>query len=366
MSETRLSESLIAEIAHSLKAAREEKREDLAELAYRIALSPSQLRALESANTSPFYSHAYFLQAAQRYADAFGIKLPQEGERALSEQTIHIPAATNPVVTAPVAVREPQPASESIPRAPSRIDELQPARFALNAETDIAPSTVVSDNRMRWAWVGVACLFAILLGVTKIISDENAAQQESTSLANQSVTLLNNAPTADSATTAQPNAVPNINTPPAPAISAQASASTEALTAASTPSATARPQQQGVPLSLPPVVSASIPATKSNQSNTPTTNQKATAGTTNGSKSYLISDASTWVQVVRSSGEKINVRIQPGERVEFDAEQTAAIVFGRPAEATLVVRGGRVNLDPFIVGEEKRRALVLMSQIKTP
>jgi cytoskeletal protein RodZ len=358
MSETRLSESFIAEIAQLLKAAREEKREELAELAYRIALSPSQLRALESGNTGPFYSHAYFLQAAQRYADAFGIRLPLDvqANAAFPSPLASAPSASTPLRPAPAVTSEPlvtPQAKEPMPVIHTPVSKSPPPRLLLNAESGIGPAEGSSDHRMRWAWVGVACLFAILLGVTKIITDENASQGDTTALATPSSLTQNTAPV-------EPPAPTQAVTPAAQAAST-APAPPAPIASAPTPPATAsRSSAQDVPLSLPPVAGASLPNSKSN----PTSNQRATTAALGSAKSYLISEASTWVQVVRSTGEKINVRIQPGERVEFDAEETAAIVFGRPSEATLFVRGGRVNLDPFIVGEEKRRALVIMSQLK--
>jgi cytoskeletal protein RodZ len=59
-----------------LREARERQSLDRADIALKIALSPSQLRLLEEGQTEPFYNRSFYLQAAQRYSAFLGIALP--------------------------------------------------------------------------------------------------------------------------------------------------------------------------------------------------------------------------------------------------------------------------------------------------
>ena len=70
------------------------------------------------------------------------------------------------------------------------------------------------------------------------------------------------------------------------------------------------------------------------------------------------------MQIVKSNGEKINTRIEPGQKIGFVSASTAAIVFGQPDKAQLKIQGRSVNLAPFITPDTPPRALVILNQIK--
>ena len=80
--------------------------------------------------------------------------------------------------------------------------------------------------------------------------------------------------------------------------------------------------------------------------------------------SQLESQASTWVQIVKSNGEKVNTKIEPGQKLDFASSSTAAIVFGQPDKAALKIQGKPVNIAPFITSDTPPRALVILNQIK--
>jgi len=80
--------------------------------------------------------------------------------------------------------------------------------------------------------------------------------------------------------------------------------------------------------------------------------------------SQLESQASTWVQLVKSNGEKVNLKVEPGQTIDFPSATTAAIVFGQPDKATLKVQGKTVNISPFVTTDTPPRALVILNQIK--
>jgi len=80
--------------------------------------------------------------------------------------------------------------------------------------------------------------------------------------------------------------------------------------------------------------------------------------------SQLLTQASTWVQIVKSNGEKINIKAEPGQPVDFHAENTAAVVFGQPDKAALRIKGKSINITPFVTNDNPPRALVILNQIK--
>ena len=68
MPSAQLSEVQLQARSEQLKSTRERRGDNLADAAFKIALSPSQLRAIEAADLRPFYSTGYFMQAVERYA----------------------------------------------------------------------------------------------------------------------------------------------------------------------------------------------------------------------------------------------------------------------------------------------------------
>jgi transcriptional regulator with XRE-family HTH domain len=348
MTQMQLSAKLISEIARTLKSARETKKEEMADIAYRIALSPSQLRAIESENTAPFYSHHYFLQAAQRYAEALNITLPTETESVQAPVQRILPAENTPaaepaatvIPTAkPAAMTAATPAANTTYQtAPAAATPFKTDSAANSSFIDTPPKkqrqSVVEKKPLRWAWVGFASLIAILLGVIKIGLQESPQ------------TLVAQAPAPKSLA----------NSPAAPAI------------AAASPSVVTPPET--APQKSAPAATAS-PATASSATTTfaEATAAAAAAPTTrvfvNGeTDSYVRSKAATWLQIVATNGEKTNLRIGPDEQIDFNAAKTAAVVFGKPDAASVYVRGNRINLEPFIEDPDRRRALVIMREVR--
>ncbi len=82
------------------------------------------------------------------------------------------------------------------------------------------------------------------------------------------------------------------------------------------------------------------------------------------SDGVLEMQVSTWVQIVKNNGEKTNIKVEPGQRVEFPSGSTAAVVFGQPEKARLTIKGKPVNLSPFITQDSPPRGLVIISQIR--
>lgn len=154
---------------------------------------------------------------------------------------------------------------------------------------------------------------------------------------------------------------------PAPTISASAQAPTEPDAKEPGPQPTAQPTASAGPGS--PAVTPAVQSQDKKAAATPI----ATASAPGGEKritpstpidSQLLTQASTWVQIVKANGEKVNIKAEPGQPVDFHSESTAAVVFGQPEKASLRIKGKPVNITPFVTSDNPPRALVILNQIK--
>ena len=340
MTNVQLSEAEIAAISGLLKSARESRGDNLAEAAFKIALSPSQLRAIEAGDLQPFYSTGYYLQAVERYANYLGVTLPPR-----------VPPATE----VPEAIAQEAPESDAVPSDAVPSDAVPSDAVpsdALVAEMPTTVSTVMeaepkkvgiselpSERESRtvpWGWIAFAIAGLITTGVLKESLEPAAVP----------------APTANDS--AASNAATNENKPTdSAAAPSNESAATTTTTApvATAPQAPASPAQKAA-TSAPLVTTGTSSAASS-------TVTSATA-----SDGVLEVQGSTWVQIVKNNGEKTNIKVEPGQRVEFPSSSTAAVVFGQPEKAKLTIKGKPVNLSPFITQDSPPRGLVIISQIR--
>jgi transcriptional regulator with XRE-family HTH domain len=338
-------------IGQALKQAREAKGENLAEAAFRIALSPSQLRAIESADLKPFYSASYYQQAVERYAAFLGVTLDQptsEEQRASDTPTTATPSTEastdqpSPEITeaaiaidttpddAPPDSRSAETVAEEISKRQPEQPESTTATVSLREKLGTAPETEPEQKqRSPLGWIAFIAAIVIALGVVKVAMEKPAP------------------PTAAE--------TPAPVTPP-PAAEKDATQQQQAPS----PSPVSKPPTAPTPTPPSP---ASTPSTA--PTSTPTAPQKpAPASPARGADSQLESKVTTWVQLVKANGEKSNLKMEPGQRIEFASADTAAVVFGQPDQASLKVKGRAVNLKPFITQENPSRALVILNQIR--
>ncbi len=322
-------------IGLALKQAREAKGENLAEAAFRIALSPSQLRAIESADLKPFYSASYYQQAVERYAAFLGVSLDKPALEV--QQELETPTAENPATesstdqpspaVAPATVEtgsdDVHPASSSAETAVDRTAERQSeqpesttATVSLREKLGAASETEPEQRqRSPLGWIALIAAIVIALGVVKVAMEKPAPPT-----------------TAEAPTPVPPPTAPEKDaTPPQP----------PSPSPSSTPSSTPSPTPTSTPKPAP-----------------------APASPARGTDSQLESKVTTWVQIVKSNGEKSNLKMEPGQKIEFASADTAAVVFGQPDQASLKVKGRAVNLKPFITQENPSRALVILNQIR--
>ena len=335
MTNVQLSEAEIAAISGLLKSARESRGDNLAEAAFKIALSPSQLRAIEAGDLQPFYSTGYYLQAVDRYANYLGVTLPPR-----------VPPATEvPEAVAQEAPESDAVASDAVPSDAAPSDALvaeMPTTVSTVMEAEpkkVEISELPSERESRtvpWGWIAFAIAGLITIGVLKESLEPAAVP----------------APTANDS--AASNAATNENKPTdSAAAPSNESAATTTTTApvATAPQAPASPAQKAA-TSAPLVTTGTSSAASS-------TVTSATA-----SDGVLEVQGSTWVQIVKNNGEKTNIKVEPGQRVEFPSSSTAAVVFGQPEKARLTIKGKPVNLSPFITQDSPPLGLVIISQIR--
>ena len=330
MTNVQLSEAEIAAISGLLKSARESRGDNLAEAAFKIALSPSQLRAIEAGDLRPFYSTGYYLQAVERYANYLGVTLPPR-----------VPPATE----VPEAIAQEAPESDAIPSDAVPSDALvaeMPTTVSAVMEAEpkkVEISELPSERESRtvpWGWIAFAIAGLITIGVLKESLEPAAVP----------------APTANDS--AASNAATNENKPTdSAAAPSNESAATTTTTApvATAPQAPASPAQKAA-TSAPLVTTGTSSAASS------------TVASATASDGVLEVQGSTWVQIVKNNGEKTNIKVEPGQRVEFPSSSTAAVVFGQPEKARLTIKGKPVNLSPFITQDSPPRGLVIISQIR--
>lgn len=373
MTNVQLSEAEIAAISGLLKSARESRGDNLAEAAFKIALSPSQLRAIEAGDLRPFYSTGYYLQAVERYAAYLGVALPAreppaaEVSEAIAQEAPKSEAATADAAATDTAVADAPPAAEvsstastalapesktsiapivvkspdaitASPAAPS------PVRREVAAEID--PPSERESKTFPWGWVAFAIAGLITIGVLKESLEPAAVPAPTANESAASSAAVSENKPADSAAT------PSSATP-APSTSASAAST-------GTPAAPTTMAPQG-PAGPAPKAATQAPLTVAG---TGTAASSAVTTSAAASDGVLEMQVSTWVQIVKNNGEKTNIKVEPGQRVEFPSGSTAAVVFGQPEKARLTIKGKPVNLSPFITQDSPPRGLVIISQIR--
>jgi len=352
MTNVQLSEAEIAAISGLLKSARESRGDNLAEAAFKIALSPSQLRAIEAGDLRPFYSTGYYLQAVERYASYLGVALPaREPPAAEVTEAIAQETPTSEAATADVAATD-TTISDAAPPAAEQSSTAPTAIAPKPKTTEISEPPIERESKtFPWGWVAFAIAGLITIGVLKeSLEPATVPAPTANESAASSAASSENKPTDSEAT-------PSSGTPAPSTSTLAASTNTPAPSAAAAAPSTTAPQ---APTSPAPKAAAQAPLATTGAS----TAASAVATSAAASDGVLEMQVSTWVQIVKNNGEKTNIKVEPGQRVEFPSGSTAAVVFGQPEKARLTIKGKPVNLSPFITQDSPPRGLVIISQIR--
>ena len=347
-------------IGLALRQARETKGENLAEAAFRIALSPSQLRAIESADLTPFYSASYYRQAVDRYAAFLGVSIADivtssPAPTETPESDVEISTDTSSAVTAEPSSETRQDAPEVVPSPSQETQEPQTVLAAqdtgsaqdsgsLRERFGSNPEAIQSSEKQRspLGWIALIAAIVIALGVLKVAMEKPTPSPVAEAPAPVPPPSEPQKATPETTPSATPVTTNNANTPTKPGIPSPAPVAATPTPAAATTVATP---------AAPPITKAP-------------TIRPAGSPAVQGSDSQLESKATTWVQIVKANGEKSNLKLEPGQKIEFSSADTAAVVFGQPEQASLKVKGRSVNLKPFVTQENPSRALVILNQIR--
>ena len=363
MPSAQLSEAQLQALSEQLKSTRERRGDNLADAAFKIALSPSQLRAIEAADLRPFYSTGYFMQAVERYANYLGVSLPEPEPEPVptvtssddddSNQPDNNPSEAIAIETKAKKVTVPGlHTDDSAAHTPQSTQTAQFPRDNVPLP-DVPPSDVPQElpqqksRGVSWGWVAFAIAGLIALGIIKesleppVVRDPAAGSPQSESSPATADGKENEKAESSAATT---------TATAAPAATAGPTASTPTVA----PAAASNPVSAGSPATASGTTSST--ASPSNTTVIPKAPTSADG--------LLEVQSSTWVQIVKNNGEKTNLKAEPGQKVEFSSAATAAIVFGQPEKARLTIRGKAVNLSPFITQDTPPRALVIISQIR--
>jgi hypothetical protein len=283
-----------------LKSAREQQGKSIADAAYQIALSPAQLRAIEAADLKPFYSQSFFHQAAERYAKYLNVALPEIA--VVTAIVTNEPNDTNVKREIVAEQLAPEPAPE-------------PVASPVAMPSPAATSAAVKPNKKTPMWPA----FALAAGIAVVAITVGVHRDPVAPIASPQDKVANVAPASNE--NANPSSV------------------TAAATAAPSPN-----------------VSATVPNVANGSANKP-------ADAAEKADSLLESAATAWVQIVKKNGDKANLKIEPGNKIEFTSSNTAAIVFGQPDKARLLVKGKAVDISRFVTPDNPSRALVILNQI---
>lgn len=309
-----------AQIGALLRKARESRGEELSHAAYRIALSPAQLRAVEAGDLQPFYNFPYYVQAAQRYAEFLGVTLPE----IQAPEGVLIPSVPESIVNSNPAVRQAARSTSYSrnPIAPSSVsgDTATPDEPIATAATPSFDSPIAKTEKQQnpWAWASAAMIAGVgVLGF--------------------SVMTAGMLP-------------PEFSPPERPTESKPAESSAAVTAPPATANAPATPAAP-MPAAAP---ATSVAAAAASESKFSMPNQD----------SAVLAKATNWVQIIERNGRKTNIDIEPGQSVDFNANETTVIVVRFADRASLNVRGKPVDLLAYKPDPEKSRALIYLDQVR--
>lgn len=318
------------EIGKRLAQARESAALSVDQVATRLLVSASQIRAIEAGRMPSSYSADYYASTVQKYAEFLNLDMDQGS----------LPSAAAAIGVAHAAAQDASPAG--------RLAGFTPQRVGIAGRVDM-PTIDSGWNARPWIVGLVVLLLAAIVFVywDKMLDPVPAAHEqgsaEKTAAPGAAATpdTVAPAPVAGASTSsAQPATSPaQSTTSPPPAALAGADPSSSAVTGspgASAPGTTASGRSD-----------ASAAATAAVSTTTPAGGSHSSPP--QGSIQVTFA-APCWVQTVARDGTKAEKIYQPGQELIITAGSVSSLVIGNAKSARMVIDGTEVNLNQYMRG----------------
>ena len=341
MSEQPISPDPLAppEIGSRLAQAREAAALTVDQVAAKLLLSASQIRALESGRMPSSYSADYYERTVRKYADFLGMEVDQTA----------LPAAAAAVGQAHAIGQDTSPAG--------RLAGFTPHRVGIGGRVDM-PTIDSGWNAKPWV-LGAAVLVLAILGLVyqDKLPDLSAPARSSGDVANSAKPASPSSSADTGSLTATPAAPGGqVNRPAdlaSPGGSGASSAENERKSATAPATDTsqadatlASASQTGASQTGSPAPDSARPG---DPATPPTAAKPATAAAPEGRVKVTCSTP-CWVQATASDGKRSEKIYQPDEELVMPAEAIASLIIGNAKSARMTIDGVDVNLNQFMKG----------------
>ncbi len=361
------------EIGSRLAQAREAAALSVDQVAAKLLISASQIRALESGHMPSSYSADYYERTVRKYANFLGVEVDQTA----------LPAAAAAIGQAHAIDQDKSPAG--------RLAGFTPHRVGIAGRVDMP---TIGNGRNAKPWIlGVAIVILAVVGFQfrDMVLDPTPSADSPAESANRTPPATSSAPGASGSATALLNTgsptkrpvevagasgsgtqaaqgekkattatgsggVPQSGAPQGGTSQASASAASAAPTSASAAGAAqAGTAQSGASQAVAAQVGATqAGAGAASSANagapTPPAATKSASSTTPDGSVKLSCTTPCWVQATAGDGTRTEKIYQPGQELVMPANALASLIIGNAKSARMTIDGVDVNLNAFMKG----------------
>ena len=349
MSEQPISPDPLAppEIGSRLAQAREAAALSVDQVAAKLLISPSQIRAIESGHMPSSYSADYYERTVRQYADFLGVEVDQAA----------LPAAAAAIGQAHAIDQDQSPAG--------RLAGFTPHRVGIAGRVDMP---TIDSGRSAKPWIlGVVIVILALVGFQfrDLVLDPTPSTDSPAGSANRTPPATSSAPGASGSSTALLNTGSPTKRPVEVAgASGSGTHAAEGEKKATTASGSGV-SQSGAPqggasqasasaASAAQVSAAQAGASVASSSNAGAPTPQAATKSANSSipdgSVKLSCTSPCWVQATASDGTRTEKIYQPGQDLVMPASALASLIIGNAKSARMTIDGVDVNLNAFMKG----------------
>lgn len=324
------------EIGNRLAQAREAAALTVDQVAAKLLVSASQIRAIESGRMASSYSAGYYERTVRKYADFLDIEFDQTA----------LPAAAAAVGQAHAVNQDASPAA--------RLAGFTPQRVGISGRID-RPTIESSWNAKSWI-VGAIVLILVAAGFLlrdKLLDPSPSASGSGSEAASVAPPAPSPVAPSASATPTTPPSAASLPAAPASAVATNAPASQPSRSGgvSSSSDSSTSPVEGERPAAPAPEVSALSPGAAS--SALATLSSTPTPPDSDG-RITVTFDAPCWVQLIKSDGTRTEKIFPPDQVLEFPVDALASLVIGNARSARMAIDGRDINLSQFMKGDVVR------------